>query len=96
MLETLSVEDFIPHVGLPVQLVAANTALAGVLREAKPQGGAGQGPRRGFSLLVSVEGPPTTPQGMYRLVLPDARSVEIFFVPVGRGEHGLELEAVFG
>lgn len=51
--------------------------------------------QRSFSIVF--QGPPDMPlsQGMYRMEHDGLETIDLFIVPVGRSEKGLEYEAVF-
>ncbi len=97
MLDCVTVDDFLPHLGqeLPVDLPDVDDALAMRLVSATPARHAMAGQRLGFSLVLRAPVRMGIAQGVYPLHHPRLGRLEIFLVPIGADEHTVEYEAVF-
>lgn len=101
MLDRLTAADFDPLCGsafalevAPGRVVAAD--LVSVTALGVPPARTGEPPRRrGFSLVFRAKGPDRWPQGIYPLAHDRLGRLDVFFVPIGRDDEGLLLEAVF-
>jgi len=100
MLDELTVESFLPHVGemfrvsfeanpeIPLALVEARA-----LASARPIVGAGR--RQPFALLFRGAGETILVQRIYRVEHDRIGGWDIFLVPVGRDGGGVLYEAIF-
>ena len=93
MVETLSARHFSPHLGSGF----AVAGFEGVVLKLKVVSPCPPTPFRKepFNLLFIGPLQPVLPQAIYRLESLAMEPVEIFLVPVGRNEAGIEYEAVF-
>lgn len=100
-LADVTLETFEPLLGTTLELQVsdaegARRVLALELREATalpaPRGDSGRPP---FSLIFRGPADPQLPQATYPLAHPALGTVEIFIVPVGRSEDGVDYQAVF-
>jgi hypothetical protein len=99
MLEALTHESFVPHVGtdFPARL-GPDATLRLTLIEASvtgpaPAGGAAR--RRPFSLVFRGPRAPMLPQRIYRLEHEAMGPLEIFIVPIGSDAEGMRYQAIF-
>jgi hypothetical protein len=95
MLESLTLESFLPLVGTTFRLDVPGVTLDLVLSEAtalapRPSG------RRPFTLLFHEPACRLVPQATYPLDHPHLGRVELFIVPLGPDPSGMGYEAVFG
>ena len=94
MLDQLKCEDFEPHLNSPFDMTAgeATTALELIAVKRLPQHAT---TRQAFSLLFRGAGTTVWPQGIYHLSRTGLDQIDIFLVPVGRDESGVQYEAIF-
>lgn len=94
MLGQLRCEDFEPHLNLPFDMTDgdATTALELIAVKRLPQHATTRQP---FSLLFRGAGTTVWPQGIYHLSRTGLDQFDIFLVPVGRDESGVQDEAIF-
>jgi hypothetical protein len=102
MLEEVTLETFIPHVGssFAVQLdgeADPELRLVEATPLGLPSGGArtGAGFRAAFSLIFQGAVQPVLPQRIYPLVHPAIGRLEIFLVPIGPDRDGMRYQAIF-
>ena len=103
MLETFTVETFLPHVGQPFRVIVdENWQMITLLSEVSPWGHeeARSRPRVPFSLTFHAKPDAQIPQATYRIenVNPEGESLEpfdCFLVPIGPDAGGMRYEAVF-
>jgi hypothetical protein len=101
MLEKLTREDFLPHIGTDFRVSGVTAAVDLKLVEAlglgpKPERLVKPGNRAlAFSLRFRGPGQPFLPQQMWKLVHPALGELGIFLVPIGREEDGFLYEAIF-
>ena len=94
MLDLLKCEDFEAHLNSPFDMTAGNatTALELIAVERLPQHARTRQP---FSLLFRGAGTTVWPQGIYHLSHADLDQLDIFLVPVGRDESGVQVRGHF-
>ena len=94
MLDTLRCEDFEPHLNSPFDMTAgdAKTVVELVAVNRLPQHASTRQP---FSLLFRGAGTTVWPQGIYHLSRTGLDQLDIFLVPVGRDESGVQYQAIF-
>jgi hypothetical protein len=103
MLDALTHESFLPHVGTDFHVrLGPTAALRLTLIEAAvtgpAPGGGGSPPgsrRRPFSVLFRAARSPVLPQRIYRLEHAAMGPLEIFLVPIGPDAEGMRYQAVF-
>lgn len=101
VLEKLTREDFLPHVGAEFRVEGGNAAVDLKLVEAlelgpKPKRLVKPGNRASaFSLRFRGPGQPFLPQQTWKLVHPQLGELQIFLVPIGREDDGFVYEAIF-
>jgi hypothetical protein len=100
MLDVVTAETFTPHVGstftvepdastrLPIELVSVS-ALGGAAT------GANAKRRTPFSLVFRGARTPVLPQQIYRLVHESLGVLDMFLVPIGPDQVGMQYEAIF-
>ena len=95
MLDRLSLEDFLPHVGSEVELTAYGQQARVTVKEAAPIKSPSPRATQPFHLVLSA--PPTwrMPQGLYRLTHPRLGDLELFTVPIGPDGGGFCYEVIF-
>ncbi|MGH7266817.1 MAG: DUF6916 family protein [Candidatus Rokuibacteriota bacterium] len=103
MLDALTHESFLPHVGTDfhvrlgpaaaLRLTLIETAVTGPA----PGGGGSPSPSRRlpFSVLFRAERGPVLPQRIYWLEHEVMGPLEIFIVPIGHDAEGMRYQAVF-
>jgi len=95
MLEKITHESFEALVGETLNLKAGETSFQAdvesvtLLRENPGQG------RRSFSVLLQAHDASNHGQQMYQISHPDLGELDLFLVPVGPGEKGMNYELVF-
>lgn len=95
MAAALTIEDFTPRVGESFAVVADGAdGLAVELVEARGLGNAFND-REAFALLFRGPVEPQLPQATYRLANGTLGEVDVFIVPVGKTDHGVDYEAIF-
>ena len=99
MLDTFTMETFQPHVGQTFRVVVDDQwELRVRLTEVHAWGGKGaeNRPRTPFSLLFHGPADPAAlPQQIYRVESDVMDPFELFLVPLGPDEQGMQYEAVF-
>lgn len=96
MLETISVQPFLPLVGRPFAFRSGDQELSVTLHAAGEIGG-----HRGSELRVPFRlefvGPmtPVWSQGIHRVVGDGLPELDIFLVPIGPNGQGMRYEAIF-
>jgi hypothetical protein len=89
----LKYDDFAGHLGKAYDILADGGRLPVVLDEAQPLPGS---PREGGGFRLVFRGPlqPIIPQGVYPIQR-GSETHELFIVPIGRVETGIQYEAIF-
>jgi hypothetical protein len=101
MLEKLTREDFLPHVGTSFRVTEAGAETDIRLEEVrdlgpKPERLVRPGMRaNAFSLRFAGPAEPFLPQKTWTVTHPAFGSFSLFLVPVGRAEEGFEYESIF-
>lgn len=98
MLESFTAEMFAGRIGQQFRLRAsADTVMQVELIEAKVLGSAAADPslRKPFSILFRGPMTPVWPQRIYRVEHDAMESFDLFVVPVGPKNGGMEYEAIF-
>jgi hypothetical protein len=98
MLESLTLETFAPRVGERFRLAAGGQAIDVTLIEATALDGA-PGARSTrcppFSLVFLGPPDPVWPQRIYRLEHEAVGCADLFFVPLGPRDGGMQYQAIF-
>ncbi|MCB2154819.1 hypothetical protein KQI84_08015 [bacterium] len=97
MLESMTLDDFLPHVGEALEIqVSAELALPVQLKSVDVLGREpAEGKRRPFSVIISGPREPILPQGIYTLRHEKLGELELFIVPIGNDSDGTRYEIVF-
>jgi hypothetical protein len=96
MLESFTLETFLPHVGEPFWIRLSDGKVETRLLEAHPWGAASDGAaRRPFSLVFVGPGRFMLPQRTYPVEHESLGEFDLFLVPIGPGGEGMRYEAVF-
>ena len=96
MLDTLTIEDFAPHVGADFKTGDEGSAFLLRLVSATSLRHRGAGARPGFSVLFRGASAPLLEQRMHQVVHPTRGALSLFLVPVGPDELGMQqYEAIF-
>jgi hypothetical protein len=99
MLDSLTLETFKPRIGERFRLSAeGGQTIAVTLVEATALGGGTSAPstrRTPFSLVFLGPLDPVWPQRIYRLDHDAIGSVDLFFVPLGPRDGGMQYQAIF-
>ncbi|HRC84218.1 MAG TPA: hypothetical protein PK413_01260 [Thermoanaerobaculia bacterium] len=97
MLETLTREQFAPHLAQTFRLELQGHTLELQLAEvnALADHSGGRASRQPFSLVFVGSRNQVLPQRIYPLDHPDLGRLEIFLVPIGPDARGMRYEAVF-
>lgn len=95
MLATLTVEDFLPHVGKPFEVGEPGRAQPLQLLSASLLGNPLPAARQGFALLFRGTTAPRLPQGTHRVLHPSCGELGLFLVAVGSDDAGQRYEAIF-
>ncbi|MGH3767410.1 MAG: DUF6916 family protein [Pseudonocardiaceae bacterium] len=95
MLESFTLETFVPLVGETFRVRLPGGTLGLVLGEASGLPARAQD-RQPFSLLFREPGGTVIPQRSYPISHPELGSFELFIVPLGPDPGGMRYEAVFG
>jgi hypothetical protein len=99
MLESITLETFAPRIGERFRLSAdADRTIDVTLVEASALGGGTSAPgtrRRPFSLVFLGPAGPVWPQRIYRLEHEAVGSCDLFLVPIGPRDQGMQYEAIF-
>lgn len=94
MLEHLNLSSFTEHLNTKFRIHAAESTV--VETELIVAEDLGSTPRQErFSLIFRGPGEPYLPQNMYRIEHDVMGSLDLFLVPVGKDEDGIQYEAVF-
>jgi hypothetical protein len=94
MLDRLTAADFAPFLDRTFACEAAGSTVALHLGSATELGPPRAGQLRApFSLVF--RGPPSLPQGIYRIEHPALGPLDIFMVPIGPDARGPRYEAIF-
>lgn len=94
-IDTLSAEDFLPHVGQHFRLADAGGPQTLELLSVTRAGRAAPGHRTGFSLLFRSAMPTVLEQTVLNLLHPTRGELGLFVVPVGQDAAGVQYEAIF-
>jgi hypothetical protein len=94
-METLSAEDFLPHVGHQFRLAGADSPHTLELLSVTPARRAVPGHRTGFSLLFRGALPKVPEQTVLQIVHPTRGELGLFVVPVAQDADGVQYEAIF-
>lgn len=97
MLETASMETFIPHIGQNFRIVVdEGSELITTLTEVTPwgPGASANRPRTPFSLVFHSLSNTALPQRIYRVDSDVLESLELFLVCIGPDARGMRYEAV--
>jgi hypothetical protein len=100
--ENLTAETFTPRVGETFRITFPDGVLELTLVEVTPaaeepaRAALDAGLRAPFSIVFRGPSEPILPQQMYPLEHEELGELEIFIVPIGRDEQGVQYEAVFG
>lgn len=97
-LDKLTDADFAGHVGEPFTIHDGDAgAVRGKLLEVHlaPYPASAPGKRRAFSVVFGGPLRPVLPQAIYRVENERMGAMEVFLVPVGPRDGGMEYEAVF-
>lgn len=97
MLESFTVESFVPYLNDPFWIRLADGRVETRLAAATPlgPGDAADGGRRPFSLLFHGPGRFTLPQQTYRVEHEALGEFDLFLVPIGPEGAAMRYEAVF-
>ncbi|HEY0023794.1 MAG TPA: hypothetical protein VGB24_12815 [Longimicrobium sp.] len=97
MLDTFTIETFQPRLGELFHVVAEGHRLPVKLTQIHPWGPeAAKGrPRVPFSLVFHAVPQLVLPQAIYRVENDQMEPFELFLVPLGPDERGMQYEAVF-
>jgi hypothetical protein len=96
VLESLTIDDFKPHVGSSFRVTEPAVELRLERVAAVMESERARLKRQAFSLYFRGPAEPLMPQRIYRLNHKSfSEPLEIFLVPVGRTSEGVEYEAVF-
>jgi hypothetical protein len=95
MLDRLSLEDFLPHVGSEVAVSAYGQNARLTIKEAAPI--KSPSPRASQPFHIVLSAPPTwrLPQGLYKVVHPMLGELELFTVPLGPDGTAFCYEVIF-
>ena len=92
-LAALTVDHFLPCLGQNFMLAAVAPHLGLRLVSAQASRHLPASGRRGFALMFA--GQVSLPQTIHKLQHPELGTLDIFLVPIGPGEKGLQYEAIF-
>jgi hypothetical protein len=98
MLETCTMDTFKPHIGETFRIIVDDQwQLQVKLTSVDPWGPeAGKGRSRApFSLIFHGPSDSFLPQHIYRIENDDMEPMELFLVPIGPDQQGMQYEAVF-
>ena len=98
MLDTFTMDTFQPRVGDPFRVVVDDQwELRTTLAEVHPWGDkSAEGRKRApFSLVFVGPAESQLPQRIYRIEHDEMEAFEVFLVPLGPDERGMQYEAVF-
>lgn len=96
-LSQITSADFMPFVQQQVDIhFAENLVVPTVIKGVTELNGYSPLERRTFSIELQTTGDHYyRPQGIYRMIHPSGRFLDVFLVPVGRDAGGMLYEAVF-
>jgi hypothetical protein len=94
-IETLSAEDFLPHVGQRFPLAEGGGTQALELLSVTPARRVAPDQRTGFSLLFHSATSTVLDQTVLKLVHPTRGEFSLFVVPIGQDADGVQIEAIF-
>ena len=95
MLDRLSLDDFLPHVGSEVDVSAYGQNARLTIKEAAPIKSPSPRSAQPFHLVLSAPATWRLPQGLYRLTHPSLGELELFTVPIGPDGSGFCYEVIF-
>jgi len=96
MLDTISVQVFLPLIGRPFAFRSGDREFPVTLQAAGEIGGyRGSEMRAPFRLEFVGPMTPVWSQGIYRLSGGDLPELDVFFVPIGPDANGMRYEAIF-
>ena len=95
MLDRLSLDDFLPHVGTEVDVSAYGQSARLKIKEAAPIKSPSPRSAQPFHLVLSAPMTWRLPQGLYRLAHPSLGELELFTVPIGPDASGFCYEVIF-
>jgi hypothetical protein len=95
-LVSVTLETFAPRVGERFRISAGEgTTIDAALIEAAPLGASARGGRQPFSLIFLGPAAPVWPQRIYRVDHRALGSLDLFLVPIGPRDGGMQYEAIF-
>ena len=97
MLEKLTSQDFAPYLNedFSIDFDAAEPLVAKLISVSEVGSPQPRAKRRAFSLIFLGPLEPLLGQRIYRVTHPKIGALEIFLVPIGHGQGGIEYEAIF-
>jgi hypothetical protein len=96
MLESLTLETFAPRIGERFRIsTGEGHTIDATLIEATPLGASRGGGRPPFSLVFLGPAAPVWPQRIYRVEHEALAPLDVFLVPVGPRDGGVQYEAIF-
>ena len=95
MLDRISLEDFLPHVGSGMDVNAHGRSARFTLKEAALINSPSPRESQPFHLIWSAPLDCRLPQGLYRVQHPQLGELELFTVPLGPDGKAFCYEAVF-
>lgn len=95
MLDTLTIDQFKPHLGQIFHFIVDGERLPVKLTDAFPWGPSDIRPRQPFSLIFHTIPQAVVPQAVYRVESEVMEPLEIFLTPLEPDERGMRYEAVF-
>ncbi len=93
--QTLTADDFAPHVGSSFVVVHEGTSVEAELAEVRELDALSEDFRRPFTLMFPGPQEPVLPQSTYQIKHEDLGELEIFVVPLESDESGTVYQAVF-
>ncbi len=96
-LSLITSADFTPHVQQPVDIhFAENLIVQAVVQGVTELNGYSPLERKSFSIELQTTGDhQPRNQGIYRIIHPSGKFLDVFMVPVGRDAGGMRYEVVF-
>ena len=96
MLTSVTIETFAPRIGERFRVSAGDgQAMDAKLIEATPLGASAGGGRQPFSIVFLGPAAPVWPQRIYRVEHEALDPVELFLVPIGPRDGGMQYQAIF-
>ncbi len=96
MLESLTLETLAPRIGDRFQISAGEGNTIDVtLIEATPLGASARGGRQPFSIVFLGPAAPVWPQRIYRVAHEALDPLDVFLVPIGPRDGGMQYQAIF-